>query len=211
LFPFSAAALIDVGALSTPGVAQGVAVAGGLAYVSNPAAPVELGVVDSSNYWIGLAVQDGFAYITDFSSGLRVVEVEIKPGSDPNSINPSLEGGFPVAILGSGSFDVADVEVTTLAFGPSGASFDHSHGPHFEDVNGNGVTDLMAHFQAADTDDDGFDDGEEVLALGTDPLDPLDPEPTPVPEPTARLMTLAGAALLGWLAHRRSRRRYRGF
>ena len=47
---------------------------------------------------------------------------------------------FPtwMAILGSNSFDVADVDVMTLAFGPSGASFVHSHGPHFEDVNGNG-------------------------------------------------------------------------
>ncbi len=33
-----------------------------------------------------------------------------------------------------------------------------------------------------DTDGDGFDDGEEVLELGTDPLDPLDPRPTRVRE-----------------------------
>jgi hypothetical protein len=30
-----------------------------------------------------------------------------------------------------------------------------------------------------DTDGDGFDDGQEVLLMGTDPLDPLDPTPTP--------------------------------
>jgi hypothetical protein len=29
-----------------------------------------------------------------------------------------------------------------------------------------------------DTDGDGFDDGREVLRMGTDPLDPLDPAPT---------------------------------
>ena len=28
-----------------------------------------------------------------------------------------------------------------------------------------------------DTDGDGFDDGQEVLVMGTDPLDPLDPTP----------------------------------
>jgi hypothetical protein len=56
-----------------------------------------------------------------------------------------------------------------------------------------------------DTDEDGFDDGEEVLVMGTDPLDPLDPEPDPVPEPASWLMLLAGTAFLGLLYRRRAR------
>jgi hypothetical protein len=79
------------------------------------------------------------------------IEIDIKPGSDPNSINPSLEGDLPVAILGSETFDVADVDVATLALGPDRASFDHSQGPHFEDLNGDGLTDLMAHYRVEET------------------------------------------------------------
>ncbi len=56
-----------------------------------------------------------------------------------------------------------------------------------------------------DTDGDGFDDGEEVLLMGTDPLDPLDPTPDPAPEPASLLMLVAGAAFVGLLYRRRAR------
>jgi len=56
----------------------------------------------------------------------------------------------------------------------------------------------------SDTDGDGFDDGQEVLLMGTDPLDPLDPTPDPVPEPASWMMLVAGAALLGLLYRRRT-------
>jgi len=79
------------------------------------------------------------------------VGIDIKPGNDPNSINPTLEGDLPVAILGLDSLDVAEVDATTLTFGPNEAPLDHSHGPHFEDVNGDGFTDLLAHFRIEQT------------------------------------------------------------
>jgi len=188
------------------------------------------------------------------------IDVNIKPDSDPNSINPSNKGVIPVAILDSEGFDVAGVDATTLTFGPDRAAPAHDLSDpaeladHLEDVDGDGFTDLMTHFRTeesgiafgdteacvtgkkfdgtlfegcdairtvpdmdgdalldvdeasigtdaldSDTDGDGFDDGQEVLLMGTDPLDPLDPEPIPVPEPATWLMLVAGTAVLGLL------------
>ena len=61
-----------------------------------------------------------------------------------------------------------------------------------------------------DTDGDGFDDGQEVLLMGTDPLDPLDPTPDPVPEPASWLLLVAGTAFLGLLYRGRVRELRRG-
>jgi len=74
-------------------------------------------------------------------------DIDIKPNSDPNSINLNQKGLIPVAILGSDTYDVTDVDFSTLNF--EGAIPKHQAG-HIEDVNGDNYPDLVAHFPTQD-------------------------------------------------------------
>lgn len=84
-------------------------------------------------------------------------EIDIKPGSDPNSINcrTGRNGVVPVALLTTDQFDATAVDHTTVRFGPGGAMETHAnkHGMtrHEEDVDGDGDTDLVFHFRFAET------------------------------------------------------------
>ena len=96
----------------------------------------------------GVATCDAGAY--EYQYQAPALEIDIKPGSFPNSINPRSRGVIPVAILGSDTFDVADIDVTTLAFGPVGVPIAHLNG-HQQDVNYDGIMDLMTHYRTQDT------------------------------------------------------------
>ncbi len=72
------------------------------------------------------------------------VRIDVKPGSDQNPINPNNRGVVPVAILGSPTFDVAQVDVSSVRLGPGQAA--PRSGAHVEDVNGDGVIDLLFQF-----------------------------------------------------------------
>ncbi|MFC1874419.1 hypothetical protein ACFLYX_03860, partial [Chloroflexota bacterium] len=82
------------------------------------------------------------------------IAIDIKPGSYPNSINLKKDNGLiPVAILGSATFDVTTIDVTTLSFGPGGASPAHdlTEVGHLEDVNGDGIIDLVSHYVSSES------------------------------------------------------------
>jgi hypothetical protein len=109
----------------------------------------------------------GEGRVYDLAFSPLVVDIDIKPGNDLNSINPISRGIIPVAILGSDSFDVADVDVTILAFG-SAVSFVHRNGPHYKDVNRDDFADLLAHYRVKET---GIASGDQEACVTGETLD----------------------------------------
>lgn len=84
------------------------------------------------------------------------VAIDIKPQSDPNSINPRSKGKIPVAILSTMDFSAPDeVDIDSLMFGASGGEESIAFcNRNPDDVNGDGYDDLVCHFYTQMT---GFD------------------------------------------------------
>jgi len=96
-----------------------------------------------------------------------LVNIDIKPGSDPNPINPGSNGLVPVAILSSPEFDATQVDPTSVSL--AGASVavrgkDKSMA-HEEDVNGDGLIDLVVQVETQSFDDLGT--GGTIELTGT--------------------------------------------
>lgn len=90
-----------------------------------------------------------------FETPVIGAEIDIKPGSFPNSINPKSKGVIPVAILtttaedgDSIDFDAAIVDPETVEFGPAGAIPTQYA---LEDVDGDSDLDMILHFRIQDT------------------------------------------------------------
>lgn len=111
--------------------------------ITRPTADIGYVIVhDTGNFWLidWLCVSKGAS--SDVT--VQEVDIDIKPGSDPNSVNTKSKGNVPVALLGSESFDVATVDSNSVVF-------DHAPvdkvGKKTEDVNDDGYLDLVFHFK----------------------------------------------------------------
>ncbi len=106
-------------------------------------------VVGLGNFPVDMAITPLVSFIE--------VDIDIKPGSDPNSINCNNEKeSIAVAILTTDDFDATTVEHTTVTFEGAGETHvDKKTGVarrHEEDVDGDGDTDLVFHFRLGETD-----------------------------------------------------------
>lgn len=109
--------------------------------------------VAPGTYTVRLTVTD-----KDDGSGSDVVSVEvqavtiaidIKPGSDPNSINLGANGNVPVAILSTADFDARSVNPVTLRLADAMLRIRGNGTPQAapQDVNGDGWVDLVVHME----------------------------------------------------------------
>ncbi len=105
------------------------------------------------------------------------VDVDIKPGTFPNPINPASNGVIPVAILTTPTFDAATVDVPTVRFG---AAADTDGNGALEDVDGDGDVDVLLHFLTQHTfvecdDDEVMLSGRTVDGGGIEGSDSIQP------------------------------------
>jgi hypothetical protein len=74
-----------------------------------------------------------------------VDRIDVLPGVPRNFVNVHAMAPLPVAILGSAALDVSLVDVASLGFGPGGAT--PVFPPRYDDVNGDGATDLVTQYR----------------------------------------------------------------
>lgn len=150
---------IEVGG-GTPyagGITYGVAVLGGDLTIGSWATFTEFfdwkGDIDDVRIYNAALNADEIALL---ASPPLPVDIDIKPGSDPNSINLCSRGVLPIAILGSETFNVRDIDTTSLEFEGAGVA---ERGKKivtlligFEDVNGDSFDDLVVKFDIEELD-----------------------------------------------------------
>jgi photosystem II stability/assembly factor-like uncharacterized protein len=108
--------------------------------------------VDSSHGWAVGWKHAGTGTILKYTPTVSGVDIDVKPGTEPNSVNLKSKGLLPVAILGSSSFDVITVNPATINIGvvqlaSRGSAKTPKLAYSLSDVNSDGYLDLVANFE----------------------------------------------------------------
>jgi hypothetical protein len=127
--------------------------------ISKPDTPRDLGHLGRSSKF---AISANRAYLQlgptlsifelgpDYNPDLDVA-IDIRPHSPVNWILPLSRGLIGVALLGSGGFDVARVDASSVVFGPTGALPIDGGAPDNIDYNGDGLADRLFQYRTVET------------------------------------------------------------
>ena len=85
------------------------------------------------------------------SSCFLAVAIDIKPGSDPNSINLGSKGTVPVAIFSAPTFDATRLDPLTVTLADAEVKVRGKGTPSssIQDVDGDGLLDIVVHVETA--------------------------------------------------------------
>lgn len=97
----------------------------------------------------GEGIGEAITALVEAAAGPIEVDIDIKPGSAPNSIDPSSAGVTPVGILSTPDFDApSELDKASLTFGRTGDEPSLAFCPASpEDVNSDGLLDQVCHFE----------------------------------------------------------------
>lgn len=77
------------------------------------------------------------------------IDIDIKPGSDSNSVNCKSKGVIPIAIINDGSFDVTSIDIESLLINATPVLEAHNT-IHVEDVDDDGDLDAVLHIRTVE-------------------------------------------------------------
>lgn len=133
---------------------------GGIYYGTLPYCPFD-GLIDEVGIWNRALSAEEIAFLA-----LPDVSIDIKPGSEPNSINLGSNGVIPVAILSSNIFDATQVDPATVTLAGAGVAVKGKANnllAHQEYVDGDGLLDLVVQVETQNLDVGEFQDGYAIL------------------------------------------------
>lgn len=142
----------------------------------NGEAPLDLGTILPEYLGVGthtltLEVTDGKDTVSDdmvLTIEIAPLTIDIKPGSYPNSINLDSHGVIPVAILSTADFDATTLKPENIFLAGSGVRVRGKRNKYLaseEDVNDDGLLDLVVKVETVNLDPDEFADGGAYLRV----------------------------------------------
>jgi hypothetical protein len=112
-----------------------------------------IGQVDAEGLTATFSGVARFSTIVGVLPAALKVEIDIKPGDTNNAINTNSKGTVAVAIFSTSTLDLRQIDPSTLHFSGAPVAV-HKNGStrvSYPDINGDGLEDLLVHFETEHT------------------------------------------------------------